>query len=138
MRFFVIFFISSLLLTSYHAACSQPNPHLDLTLSIDYSAAEQTIELYKGKSIHVREISSLRGNVIAAHTAGFIATDAQSSLNSDLDSLVSGDRLTNDVYNLTSAKANVEEITALLAQLKKSNFGRRVVATVEQIFPGNA
>ncbi|TAK54522.1 MAG: hypothetical protein EPO24_13100 [Bacteroidetes bacterium] len=122
-------------------ACSQlhaqEHEEFDVTLIMDYSAAEQTIQLYEDQFVNIEAVSELRGNRIAASTTGMIAAKGAGGylLKSYLDSLKYRQNIQSDIYQLNQAKQNVAAIKDLLEELKRRNFNRKVVATVEQIFP---
>ncbi len=109
----------------------------DVELVIDYSAAEQSIRLYEDEFVNTEEVASLRGNRIAAATTGMIESSGIGAylLKNNLDTLKHRQYFQKDVYNLDDAKRNVGAIREMLDELKRRNFSRRVVATVEQIFP---
>ncbi|MBI4548498.1 MAG: hypothetical protein HY707_10980 [Ignavibacteriae bacterium] len=115
----------------------QSNPKFDVNLLLNYSAAEQTIQLYEDQPVNTQALAELRGNRIAASTAGFIADrrSVQHLLQSYLDSLKYHQIIRDDMYHLEEARESVADIKELLNEIKKRNFNRRVVATVEQIFP---
>ncbi|MFI5251446.1 MAG: DUF5700 domain-containing putative Zn-dependent protease [Bacteroidota bacterium] len=119
---------------------SQSNPNFNITLNLDYASAERMIDLYEDRFVNTDEIASLRGNRIAASTTGLIAHQGRASANlrDYLDSLKIHAPISNDIFHLESGRERVAEIKAFLAEIKKSNFSRRVTATVEQIFPQNS
>jgi hypothetical protein len=118
---------------------SQTDPAFNISLSIDYTAAEQTLLLLRGEYVNTRELAALRGNRVAASTSGLIAGngDAPSHLQSYLDSLAGRSIIRDDVFRLEEARENADAIGALLDELRRRNFSRMVVATVEQIFPSD-
>jgi hypothetical protein len=120
-------------------ARAQTNPAFNINLSIDYSAAEQTLLLLRGEYVGTGQLAALRGNRVAAATTGLIAGNgaAGSLLRSYLDSLQSRSIIRDDVYRLEEARENADAIGELLDELKRRNFSRMVVATVEQIFPSD-
>jgi hypothetical protein len=120
-------------------ARSQTNPAFNISLSIDYTAAEQTLLLLRGEYVNTRELAALRGNRVAASTSALIAGegDAPSRLQSYLDSLAGRSIIRDDVFRLEEARENADAIGALLDELKRRNFSRMVVATVEQLFPSD-
>ncbi len=119
------------------AARAQSNPAFNVNLSIDYSPAERTLELLRGGYPGTRQLAALRGNRIAAATSELIAgrPDSPALLASCLDSLQAGQIIRDDIYGLEEARRNAGAIAALLDELQRRNFNRRVVATVEQLFP---
>lgn len=119
---------------------SQENPKFNVNLMIDYSSAEQSIQLFEDQRVSTGTLAELRGNLIAASTTGLIADRGGIStlLQSYLDSLKYHEIIRDDVYHLEEARKNVVDIKQLLDEIKKRNFNRRVVATIEQIFPQDA
>ena len=119
---------------------SQSNPRFNVDLHIDYTAAEQSIDLFEDQFTNTQSLAELRGNRIAASTTGLIANSGPvtSRLQSSLDSLKAHQIIRDDVYHLEEARKNVAEIKELLSAIEKRNFSRRVAATVEQIFPQDA
>lgn len=104
---------------------------------IDYASAEECIRLYEDQFVNTGEIASLRGNTIATSTTGMIESKGIGAylLKNNLDTLKHRLYFQTDVYNLEDAKRNVTAIREMLDALKRRNFSRRVMATVEQIFP---
>jgi hypothetical protein len=119
---------------------SQTNSNFNVNLLLEYSSAEQSIDLYEDQLVNTQALAELRGNRIAASTTGLI--ENRSALNnlltSYLDSLKYHQIIQDDIYHLEDARKDVGPIKELLAEIKKQNFNRRVVATVEQIFPQDA
>ena len=115
----------------------QTNPKFNVNLLLDYTAAEQTIQLYEDQLVSTQTLAQLRGNRIAASTTELIADrrSVTDLLKNYLDSLKYHQIIRDDIYHLEEARENVAEINELLSEIKKRNFNRRVVATVEQIFP---
>jgi hypothetical protein len=118
----------------------QTNSHFNVNLIVDDNAVEQTIQLFKDNHGSAQSLAELRGNAIAASTTGLIADRSAVGflLQSYLDSLKYHQTIKDDIFNLESARKSVNDIDQLLTEIKKRNFNRRVVATVEQIFPENA
>lgn len=112
----------------------------NVSLALDYNAAEQAVALFRDQPANTEGLSQLRGSRIAASTTGLIANSMLVSglLKSDLDSLKHHELLRDDVYQLETARTNVDAIAGLLEEMKKQSFSRRVTATVEQIFPTDA
>lgn len=122
------------------AVRTQDNPAFNVNLVFDYSAAEQSAALFEDQFVNTGALAGLRGNRIAASTTGLIADsrDVPALLRSYLDSLRAHDIIRDDIYNLEAARKNVRAIEEMLAEMKKRNLSRSVVATVEQIFPSDA
>ena len=119
---------------------SQTNPNFNVNLVLDAVSAERCIELFEDKLSSTQAIAELRGNRIAASTTSFIAQQmsATAQLQNYFDSLKYRQIIMNDMFHLESARKNIDGIKQLLNEIKKQNFSRRVVATVEQVFPQNA
>jgi hypothetical protein len=85
-------------------------------------------------------LAELRANRIAASTTGFIANReaVTGHLEGYLDSLKYHQTIHDDVYHLETARKEVREIKELLYEIIRRNLNRKVVATVEQIFPPDA
>jgi hypothetical protein len=113
--------------------------NFNISLLTDFTAAERIIELCEGQPTDTRGIARLRGNRIAAATTGLIAERRATSslLENYLDSLKHRQIIRDDVFHLESARRNVAAMRELLVEMQRRNFGRRVVATVEQIFPSD-
>ena len=120
-------------------AGAQTNPAFNITLSIDYSAAEQTLRLLREEYVSTGQLAALRGNRVAAATSGLIAGNdaAGTLLRSYLDSLQGRSIIRDDIFRLEEARENADAIGALLDELQRRNFSRMVVATVEQLFPSD-
>ncbi len=118
---------------------AQENSEFDVKLLIDYASAEQVIEIYNEQFVSSGSVAELRGNKIVASTTGMIAAQGRGGymLESYLDSLKYRQYIQNDLYQIGDAKQNVTAIQNLLDAIKKRNFNRKVVATVEQIFPND-
>src|SRR5438094_685665 len=110
---------------------AQTNPRFNVNLSIDYTAADQTIALLEGQMINTQTLAKLRANRIAAATTGLISDRASISehLQGYLDSLKYHSIIRDDVYHLESARQDVREIKDLFLEIIRRNFNRRVVAT---------
>ena len=115
----------------------QTNPNININLLLDYSSADQTIQLLEDRLVNTQILAELKGSRIAASTTGLIANNfsVTQHLQNYLDSLRYHQIIKDDVYHLETAREHVQEIKELFNEIKKSNFNRRVVATVEQIFP---
>jgi len=122
------------------AAVPQNNPKFDVRLNLDFSAAEQCIDLFEDRFVSTQELAELCGNRIAASTTGLIANrgSVTAMLQNCLDSLKYHSFMEGDIYHLEDARKNVRGIKELLSEIRKRNFNRRIVATVEQVFPQDA
>lgn len=136
---FVLIYLTIFLICPLRAV-AQSDSKFDINLLIDVTPAEQTVQLIENKPINTLSLAELRGNRIAASTTGLIANqrDVALSLKGYLDSLKYRQQIKNDVYNLEIARKNVEPINELLTEIKKRSFNRKVVATIEQVFPRDA
>jgi hypothetical protein len=119
---------------------SQSESQFNISLDLNFQSAERMIDLYEDRFVSTAEIANLRGNLIAASTTGLITQQgaAVTNFRQYLDSLKDHAPIANDVYHLQTSRERVADIKAFLNEIKKSNFSRRVTATVEQIFPQNA
>jgi hypothetical protein len=119
---------------------SQTNPRFNVSLQVDYSAADQTVALMEGEPMSTQMLAGLRGNRIAASTTGLISdrSTVTERLQNYLDSLKYHQIIRDDAYRLESARQNLGAIKELLTEIIRRNFNRKVVATVEQIFPQDA
>ncbi len=123
-----LLFLSSLL----HAQDSRFN----LQLAMDSQSAENTIELYRGIGSPT-QISSLRGSQLALATTSALSRRplTAATLEEQLQAVKFGQTAGDDVFQLTRARAAVAQMEELLQEMKARNFSRRVVSTVEQLFP---
>jgi hypothetical protein len=138
-RLFLPALFAASFLTVAAPARSQTNPAFNINLSIDYTAAEQTLLLLREEYVNTGELAGLRGNRVAASTTGLIAGNgaAPTLLRPYLDSLRDRSIIRDDVFRLEAARENAGAIGELLDELRRRNFSRMVVATVEQIFPSD-
>jgi hypothetical protein len=115
----------------------QTNPRFNVDLHLDYSALERSIQLLDDEPVGTQSLAELRGNRIAASTTGFIANrDSLTYLLRDyFDSLKFHQIIKDDIFHLEAARNNIAAIKDLYHEMERSNFNRKVVATVEQIFP---
>lgn len=137
-HFFPLIFC--LLGLTWATAFSQTHPRFNVNLHVDFEAAAQTIALLEDQFVSTQALAELRGNRIAASTTGLIADRSMVSvfLRDYLDSLKSHQIIRDDVYRLEDARRDLDAIRELHQELERRNFTRRVVATVEQIFPAEA
>ncbi len=133
----LLFFAALLVIAPAGPALAQTNPAFNISLSIDYTSAEETLKLLRGEYVSTQQLSGLRGNRIAASTTGLISGNGgvSSLLRSYLDSLQGGQIIRDDVFRLEEAQKNAGAIGDLFDELQRRNFNARVIATVEQIFP---
>ncbi len=128
------------ILAVHGASRAQLNPRFNVDLHIDYSSVEETIRLFDDLPVGTGELASLRGNRIAASTTGYIADrdSVTDKLADELDSLKFHQIIRDDIYHLEDGRRNSSAIKELLGEMQRSNFNRKVAATVEQIFPADA
>jgi hypothetical protein len=135
--------IRSLLLSSV-LVCplifAQTDSRFNVSLQLDFKAADLSIQLFEDQPVNTAMLAGLRGNRIAASTTGLIENrhGVAGSLQEYLDSLKYHQIIQDDVYRLEESRKNAGEIKELLDEIEKRNFSRRVIATVEQIFPADA
>jgi len=112
----------------------------NLTLRLDLTSAEQTLALYEGTYGNPRQIASLRGSQIALATTALILQQPldTGTLERSLEAAKFNQDLGEDVFRMREARAHVREIRALLEEVDRRNFARRVVSTVQQLFPADA
>ncbi len=119
---------------------SQANPNFNVYLRLDAESAEQTIALFADQMVNTGDLAGLRGNIIAASTAGYISgrSSSTSLLRDYFDSLKYHQIIRDDMFHLEEGRANLAEVKELLKAMTTENFGTKVSATVEQIFPIDA
>ena len=95
---------------------AQTNPLFNVRLTVDVRSAEETVRLLGDEFVNTRALAAMRGNRIAASTAGLIADrGAVGGLLTDyLDSLKYHQIIRDDVYRLEDARRNFEAIAELL------------------------
>ena len=116
---------------------AQTNPHFNVDLHLDYTAVEQTMKLMGDEPVSTQYLAGLRGNRVAASTTKLIADrDSVVGLLQDyFDSLKYHQIIKDDIYHLEDARRDLAAMKELYLEMERTNFNRRVVATVEQIFP---
>jgi hypothetical protein len=132
---YLFFFISFFLFT---AAFGQSQ--FNVSLRLDFSSVDALIELSEGKAANIDRVTQLRGNQIAATTSALLARLPYSSdhFARELDRFRNGSSSSEDVYGLRSTIAYLPKIKALIAEIKKRQLDRKVVATIAPFFPENA
>jgi len=135
-KLYIIFWIIVFVTTS----SAQTNPHFNADLHLDYRSLDQTLRLLNDEPASTGLLAQLRGNRIAAATTGLIANrDSAAILLRDyLDSLKYHQIIQDDIYHLEDARHDVAAISELYREMERTNFNRKVIATVEQIFPQDA
>ena len=129
-----------ILLVCFQDGMGQGFEHFNLSLDLNYSSADRTLELYTGLGGNSSSIARLRGSRIALATTALLANRplSLSSLDSALESVKFNQSLGDDVFQMQSARKNVVAIQELLDAVRRRNFGQKVVSTVEQLFPPDA
>jgi len=119
---------------------SQSNPNFNVNLQVDYSSAEQLIEVSEGRLHNVNSVADLRGSQLAAATSVVLARRQfpPGTFQHELELLRDSFKSPDDIFGFGPTRAHLAEIKALLAEVKKGELDRRVVATVEQFFPADA
>ncbi len=137
MRYSLLFVLISLFAL---AADAQVNPNFNVSLSIDYTSAETMIMMCDRQMNNARDVASKPGNQIAASTSLLLArTDEPfSHFIGELELLRDNFRSRDDIYGLQQTRASLPKVKALLAELKKRNLDRKIVATIESFFPQSA
>ncbi len=132
------FFLSVLLVPI--SLFSQSNPNFNVNLQVDYSSAEQLIDLCEGRLHNVNAVADIRGTQLAAATSAVLARRQLTAeiFHHELELLRDDSKSPDDVFGFVPARAHLGEIKALLAEIKRGELDRRVVATVEQFFPSDA
>ncbi len=122
------------------SAFAQATPTFDVTLRIDYSSAEQLLDLFDRQIFDVRRVANNRGNRIAATTSLLLARTARPSDDfADQLELARDDVNTkDDVYGLKDTRSHTGDLRKLLTEIRKRQLDRRVVATVQAYFPADA
>ncbi len=122
---------------SSYAVSAQTNSNFDVRLSLNMESAEKTVELYEGRSGRPEDVATLRGSMVALATAELLAqkTFGIDHLIENLTDAKFGQRSEGDVYGMGEARIQAPAMRELLDEIKRRNFGRRVVGTVEQLFP---
>lgn len=131
------FLAAAMLSSGVHA---QGYERFNLFLDLNYTSADRTLELYAGLGGNPGAVTELKGSRIALATTALLAGRAldASSLDSALQAVKFNQDLGDDVFRLKEARANVASIRELLTDLRRRNFGQRVVSTVQQLFPPDA
>ena len=134
MRFFVTLAFVPLLLHS------QSNPNFNVSLQVDYTSAEQIIELCEGRMFNVKNVADLKGTQLVAATSILLARKElpPEAFQKELEGLRDRFKSSDDIFGFTQTRAHLPEIKALLEEYKKRQLDRRVLATIEQFFPNDA
>lgn len=119
---------------------AQPHAQFQVSLDLDFRSAEQTLEIYDGRSGRPAAVAALRGSRLALAVTSMLSrrrlevTDLERSLEAAKFNQSDGD----DVFRMRPARARNAEIKELLREVRTRNFERRVVGTIEQLFPAEA
>ena len=113
---------------------SQSNPDFNVNLQVDYSSAEQIVDLCEGRLHNVNGVADLRGSQLAAATSIVLARKQlpPGTFQRELELLRDNSKSPDDIFGFVPTRIHLTEIKALLAEVKKGELDRRVVATVEQ------
>lgn len=119
---------------------AQTNTYFNVALRLDFSSIDALVELRDGRIANVDRVAELRGNQIAAATSALLARRAYSlqDFARELDRFRNGSTSSEDIYGLATTAKFFQQIKALLAETKKRQLDRRVVATIEPFFPEQA
>jgi len=136
-----------LLITSFELAFvflglvkAQINPNFDISLGLDYSAAEQTLDYFDRRIGNTKYVADLRGNQLASATSVMLARTEKSENDfcDQLELARDNTRFESDVYGFSLAKNHVSELRTLLNEIKRRKLDRRIVATIASFFPEQA
>lgn len=120
--------------------CAQTHAQFALSLDLHYDAAEKAVELYEGLSGRPADVAALRGSQLALMVTAMLAQTPLKT--ADLEQSLAAAKFNQsdgaDYFRMRDARANVAAIRNLLQELRRRNFGQRVVSTVEQLFPADA
>ena len=119
---------------------SQASQNFDVTLQVDYSAAEQLVDFFDRRISDTRQVAGSPGNKIAAATSLLLArTDRPpSDFTSQLELVRDDVNIHGDIYGLKDASSHTDQLKKLLTELRKRQLGKRVIATVQAYFPSDA
>ncbi|HEY6951150.1 MAG TPA: DUF5700 domain-containing putative Zn-dependent protease, partial [Bacteroidota bacterium] len=115
----------------------QPTAGLDITLRFDYSSAEQMLDFFDRQSYNTDRVAATPGNKIAAATSLLLARTNRGpeDFSRQLELVRDDFNTTDDIYGLKETQAHVSQLRKLLAEIRKRQLDRRVVATVQSYFP---
>ncbi|MBM4166974.1 MAG: hypothetical protein FJ218_08685 [Ignavibacteria bacterium] len=131
----------SISLVLAHTTFAQTNPHFNITLDMNFTSAEQMLELFERRIVNTETLESLRGNKIAIATSVMIENSWASGIRrfrEHIASVQSGIIFDDDTYQLQYGMSHKDELKELLSELRLRNFNQKVSATVEQFFPSDA
>ena len=109
----------------------------NVTFRLDFSSVDALIDLSEGRIANPDRAARLRGNQIAAATSALLARQTYDvrSFATELERFRNGASLSNDIYGLSSTQRLLPAIKTLIAESKKRNLDRRVLATIAPFFP---
>jgi hypothetical protein len=121
-------------------ARAQGYERFNLFLDLNYASADRTLDLIEGRGGNTGSIVALRGSRIALATTSLIARRplSSASLDSALLEVEFNQALGDDVFRLREARSGAAALRELLTEVRRRNFGQKVVGTVEQLFPPEA
>ena len=133
-------FLAAVLLGTSPHLYSQTNPDFNVSLRIDYASIDGLINLKEGLVANVNNVAKLRGNQIAAATSALLARQQYTpdDFSRELERFRDGTTSSFDIYGLKSTLQYFDKVKALLAEVKKRQLDRRIVATIAQFFPQDA
>jgi hypothetical protein len=116
---------------------AQDYGQFQMLLELNYVSAERTIELYQGLGGRPGDIAQLKGSQLALATTELLVQRrlTNADLESALESAKFNQGLGEDLFRMKEARDNAAALKELYDELRKRNFGQRVVSTVEQLFP---
>jgi hypothetical protein len=119
---------------------AQEHGSFDLLLDVDLNSARAAVGLYQGLAGRPADLARMRGSRIALATTATISGRALTleMLERSLEAAKFNQDPGEDLFGLLPARRQVAAIRELLDELERRNFSRRVVGTVEQLFPSDA
>ncbi len=112
----------------------------DVTLRIDYSAAEQMLDFFDRQTFNTDAVANARGNKIAAATSLLLARTQRPAgdFSHQLELMRDDYNVTDDIYGLRDTRSHFGQLRKLLTEFRKRQLDRRVIATVQSFFPADA
>ena len=125
---------------SLEGANSQANPNFDISLTVDFSAAELLLDYFDRQIGNTERVANLRGNQLAAATSLMLARTSHHSdhFQQQLALVRDNVQIDNDIYGLLPARNKITKIRKLLIEVKRRQLDRRVIATIASYFPEQA
>lgn len=108
----------------------------DVRLRMDAASAERLLDLMDGRG-NPSDVATLPGSRITRATTALIENEAlgEDLLRTRLEELKYGHLVAEEPFQLAAARRDAPAIRDLLREMQTRNFARRVVATVEPLFP---